>query len=123
MIGKTPRDRDLAGGEIRRGQPLHHSRRFDVLEILAPGGDLFAADGSVPMEPAQGKIVVVNGGENLREAHRLSMGYRVELQAWKGHGHAALDHAAKRLRVKVGNFRAVIIQAVAADAAESSGVH
>src|SRR2546425_497426 len=122
MRGKAPCARDLAGGDVRRGQPLRRPRRFDVLEILAPGGDLFAADGSVPMEPAQGKIVVVNGGENLCEAHRLSMGFRVELQAWKGHGHAALDRAAERLRAKVGDFRAVIIHAVATGAGKSPGV-
>src|SRR5712691_8083225 len=122
MIGKTTRDRNLAGGEMLRGQPLRRPRRFDVLEILAPGGDLFAADGSIPMEPAQRKIAMVNGGENLREAHRLSMGFRAELQAGKSHGHAALDRAAERLRAKVGDFRAVIIHAVVAGAGESPGV-
>src|SRR5712692_6926310 len=122
MISKTARYRNLARGEMLREQPLRRPRRFDMLEILAPAGDLFAADGSVPMEPAQRKIVVVNGGENLREAHKLSLSFRAELQALKRYGHAALDRAAERLRVKVGDFRAVIIQAVVAGAGESPGV-
>src|SRR5260370_5983242 len=104
------------------GHPLRRSCRFDVLEIRAPGGDLLAADGSVPMEPAQRKVVVVNGGENFREAPKLSLGFRGELQAGKGRGHAALARPAERLRVKIGDFHAVIIQAVVAGAGESAGV-
>src|SRR4029450_11919038 len=76
----------------------------------------------IPMKPVNWKTGMIDGWEQLGDANSFHAGLRAKLQAGQLHRHPTFHAAAKRECGEVGNVHAILVQAVAAGAAQPAGV-
>src|SRR5882762_681712 len=91
-----------------------------MLEGALPSFHGIAREDGIPMQPVKRKTAMIDRREQLSDADAVDVSLGAEFQAWQFHGDPAFDAAGKNKRGKIRNVEAILVEAIAAGAAQSA---
>src|SRR5229473_705054 len=91
-----------------------------MFESALPSFHGIAREDGIPMQPVKRKTTMVDRGEQLSDANAVDVGLSAKFQTGEFHGNPAFDAAGKNKRGKIRNVEAILVEAIAAGAAQSA---
>src|SRR6267378_6570998 len=93
-----------------------------MFESAPPSFHGIAREDGIPMQPVKWKAAMVDRREQLSDADAVDVGLSAEFQTGQFHGDPAFDTAGKNKRGEVRNVEAILVEAIAAGAAQSASM-